>query len=186
MHSQTLASSRILTAEEFSTIGNTGQQVRSAQADSVQSIKSLHDNAWDHGYRDGMRQALTDVANTCRRARDDADGVISNLTFAVLRKVLGQADPKVIVQSIAQWVIFDCCRELETLTVRVHPSVAEQVGEGLAALPATGLRIHTLADPQLSPTGCVIDTAFGTIEADLDSQLDALQHAVCGPHGTAG
>lgn len=177
---------RILSAATYAAILESEQSRRTKEDGRIDRLPSLHEQARLHGYQQGMRSALFDIKSTLqelKHCREDREHWLQDYVFAVLRKVLGTQDDTQMVSAIVQTVIEECGRSLESVAVHVHPSAAEAVAKRLRRVANKSLRIDIVSDDGLSETACELHTAFGIIDAGLDTQLDALQHALCVSNG---
>ncbi len=63
------------------------------------------------------------------------------------------------------------------ITIHLHPgdynTLRDRVAE-LTRLPGDGVAIEVLADPEVSPGGCLVHTEFGTIDQRFESQLSRM------------
>ena len=180
---------RVLSAADYATMVAPKGTPASSNAGNVGRLQSLHEEARHHGYQQGLQRALADLADVLtelRRCRGDREAWLQSFVFAVLRKILGEQDPLSLVGAIARQAIAQCEQSLGQLTVHVHPRAVNDVTEAIetqvASTALTEIRVDVVADDRLSETGCEVHTPFGIIEASLETQLDALEHAVAA-HG---
>lgn len=176
-----LPSGRILSATDFAGLVATERRRRGTVEKSVGQLPSLHDQAWQHGYQQGLCHAMLEVKSTLaelRACQHDRDSWMHQFVFAVVRKVLGNNEAASLVPLIVQQVIEECDRSLETIVLHVHPSVTSAVARRLASIAGPGLQLDVVADERLMEGDCELHTPFGIIDAGLDTQLDALEHAI--------
>ena len=64
------------------------------------------------------------------------------------------------------------------MTVYVHPDVVPSVKRRLDEIPDGVPPFDVLPGPSLGATGCEVHTPFGIIDADLETQLAALERAM--------
>jgi flagellar assembly protein FliH len=64
-------------------------------------------------------------------------------------------------------------------TVRLHPDDYATVTSG-HAMPFGGRQVEILPDPSVARGGCVVESAFGSIDASVDAQIDEIARAVLG------
>lgn len=64
-------------------------------------------------------------------------------------------------------------------TVRLHPDDYSSVTAGQVA-PFSGRQVEILPDPGVARGGCVVESAFGVINASVDAQLDEIARSVLG------
>jgi len=70
----------------------------------------------------------------------------------------------------------------KSITLRLHPTNVEALEKAKSTLvDATKVRpelITIIADPSIQEGGCVVDTALGTIDAQVKTQLDSIANAL--------
>ena len=173
---------RIVPAADHARITATSNRLRQAQSSSLVNLEALHEAAWEHGHRSGMRQAMRQLAAFHRGVeeyRKDPASPVRQLVIAAVRKILGDSDPNAIVGEIVEKAIVESCKQLESVVIYVHPAVAESVAKRASTLNVQGLRLDVRPTEDIPITGCELHTAFGTIDASLETQLDALERSVC-------
>lgn len=180
------AATRVLSAQEYDRLVAADQDRRKTGG-RLEALPSLHEEVRLHGYQEGIRNAVADIADTMREMyayREDRSAWIRVYVLAVLRKMLGGTGAAALVQAIAERAVEQCDRNLETLRVHVCPDVFEQVqsalGEVARKRTSTGPHIHVVPDSSLDLTECEVHTPFGIIDAGLETQLKALELALGG------
>ena len=93
----------------------------------------------------------------------------------IVRREL-QHQPEIALQWVQE--ALQMCAGAAEITVRLHPSDHETLGKQVCQLaevfhPAASAKI--VADPSLSVSGCRIETEFGSIDQQLETQLERLQ-----------
>jgi flagellar biosynthesis/type III secretory pathway protein FliH len=69
------------------------------------------------------------------------------------------------------------------VTVRLHPDdlpAVETRRDTLAARAPAASEIALVADDSVGRYGCVVETPHGRVDARLETQLEALEQAICG------
>ncbi len=95
--------------------------------------------------------------------------------FLLQREV--QTDPTVVVEQVRR--AFNRVSGIDTVTVRLHPSnveALEQVKSMLVAMSDGVRSIHVQPDFSIDPGGCVLETAIGTIDAQISTQLEQIKN----------
>ncbi len=93
----------------------------------------------------------------------------------IVRREL-QADPEIALEWVQESL--QMCAGAAEITVRLHPSDHETLGDQVRQLaevfsPAATTKI--IADASLTMSGCRIETEFGSIDQQLETQLERLQ-----------
>lgn len=152
------------------------------------------------GYKEGKAQAEAEVAELRREAkelREQAEQVLAEAK-SVFQESVAQAEDAIIelALTVAARVIGDEVAERpeivartarqairrvasgQAYTIFAHPAAAqllhEQRAELLAEAPP-GARLQVIADPQLAPGACRVETERGFVDAGVDTQLQAVR-----------
>ena len=86
-----------------------------------------------------------------------------------------------MIADIAGAALAACRPRGDWVRVRVHPDDAAAVTarrDALAARAPRGAALEVVADESVGRAGCVIETAFGRVDARLETQLAALERAL--------
>ena len=101
------------------------------------------------------------------------------LAVRVAEKILGdelREDPQRAANAVAE--ALKSARQANNITIRVHPDASdgvEQRLDDLRAGAAPGAMFTVKGDESIALGGCVIQTEFGTVDAQLESQLRCLE-----------
>ncbi len=157
------------------------RQAQTLLADAIR----LRDDALEAGRMEGYREGLAqwDEARLgMRRARESLDAKyeaeLVRLSVKVAEKIIGEelrTRPETIV-SIARECLFGI-RNAQNLTVRVNSDEREEVLRHVDAFNRElGLsNIQVIADPSVSPGGCIVESERGIVDARLETQLRRLE-----------
>ncbi len=108
-----------------------------------------------------------------------AENDIIALACKVAEKLIGrdlERQPEVVVDLCATAI--ENVRQAKSMVLRVNPTDGAVLREKRPVLMAQIGRTLDLAikdDPEVEPGGCIIQTEFGTIDAQLQTQLDMLK-----------
>lgn len=172
---------RIISASDFAKMRSTSSELRRVQSAQLVNVETMHQSAWMIGYRRGFQRAMYELSefySESGRCQVDPSSPLKKMVFAVLRKILHERDTKRLMASIAERAVVESCEQLESITILVHPEVADSVARRFDKHKAPGMRIDVQAADHLEPTGCEVQTVFGIIDAGLDVQLDALEQTL--------
>lgn len=98
----------------------------------------------------------------------------AGLAIEIVRRIAGRLADDCLVAALAD----EAVRELvpdRPVAVRVHPDQAEAVAQRLAPFAE---RVAVEADADLPPSGCVLVSHLGRIDAGLETQLAAIERAL--------
>lgn len=162
---------------------------------TIEQVQQEVQTAYDRGFADGQNVATaileTEVNTLTERLRNldsaivelqrqyadaiaQTERVALDLAITIARTILGyeaqQSERCVLEQARAA---LEQYHGKDAVTIRVHPSSLEalqRAGNQLAT--GTGMQSITLvADPTVEPGSCILETALGTFDAQLSTQL---------------
>jgi type III secretion protein L len=154
----------------------------------VQSAETYAREAREAAYQQGREEALQELTEgliATREARDKAlasvEKDILKLAVKIAEKLIGREmkhDRQTMADLVAQ--ALHQARRSEMVTLRVNPADLALVDEQRERLnPGGRVRyLDFIADPGVSPKGCLIATDKGAIDASLDTQLRVLERAL--------
>jgi flagellar biosynthesis/type III secretory pathway protein FliH len=154
------------------------------------------ERAFDQGYARGREEAQAELASVAAafaralhelasfraglRARYERE--LLELALGVARKVVQQelvAHPEIWLEMIRAAVRRAVDRE--RITIRVPPSLLQFLRSALPELRASlddVKELQLVEDTALPPNGCVIESRFGEVDIGVETQLDAIEHAL--------
>ncbi|MCV9940712.1 type III secretion system stator protein SctL [Boseaceae bacterium BT-24-1] len=135
----------------------------------------------------GRERGEAEAAERTGRAIADVDayfaglsGSLADIAFEIVRDVIDQFDRRDIV-AMAALKALSAFRRSRTLNVRVHPEHVEAVNETLQEAIRTGgleLTLEVSGDPGLARDGCLLTSDITTVDAGIDSQIEALRRGL--------
>ena len=177
------------------------QQMLDAERERVQAIlQGEAQEAKEQGYREGYEQGtqaaeeqyagkLDEAEFLYRKAVDDrrqylfdSEPLIVDMACAVAKKIMNRE-----VTIDREWVLDVVRAALEEIhdagkiEVRVHPDDFELVQanrNGLRKEVPGQTELLVLPDRVVEPGGCVVQTAYGNIDARIDTQLEEVRKAL--------
>ena len=159
---------------------------------SEEELQARLDELYRNGMDEGRRQAERGLANVFKSLRDGVSALtglrsrvfkeseedILKLAVMVARKIVQREitrDPEVLAAIIAAAV--GGCTERDRVVVRLNPNdysvVAANRQTFLAGL-GEDAPITLTPDEGVGPGGCLVETATGTVDARIESQLDEI------------
>jgi flagellar assembly protein FliH len=123
-------------------------------------------------------EAAAELARYRRKLRCDAEEDVLKLALAIARRVLHrelQADPEALLGVVKAALTRMEAREIDR--VRVHAADAGTLRRHFEQLGGEQ-RVEVLADPRLERGSVVIETARGTLDASVETQLDEIQRGL--------
>jgi len=169
-------------------------------------LESARKEGYDHGLTDGknvtkamlldeMEQHLQWVKNfdtimssqllqEFQDAYEEMEKTAISLAVIIAEKIL-QREIKENAGEVILTSAINAIRMLDgakSITLRLHPTNVEALEKAKSTLvDATKVRpelITIIADPSIQEGGCVVDTALGTIDAQVKTQLDSIANAL--------
>ena len=151
-------------------------------ADAQREREELLAKAREQGRQEGLAQATEIIL----RAKMQAGELLGNherdvieLSLRMAEKIIGRSlekDPDLMVELCASAI--ENLRSARSMVLRVHPKTAAVLRAKKPVLMELIGRAVDLAireDPDVAPVGCIVQTEFGTVDAQLPTQLEMLQ-----------
>ena len=130
--------------------------------------------------REEISTTLASLAATAAAERDRLRGEVGSLALEVVRKILGQFAPEVLLVALARSAL-DEMLPAPAVTLVIHPDRVDAVRESLADERVgdcvNGACIEVRADPGCAPDDCRIETALGVVDAALAVRLARIAQA---------
>jgi type III secretion protein L len=190
---------RIIEREVVGAAEEAAEIRRKAEAEAVRRLEEAVDQASEtrqRGYEDGKQEGLAEYTREIagallriRRIEQELEPLYVGLVKACVEKILAQElrqHPDAIV-GVVRAALADA-RQQREVTVRVHPSDAEQLRRQknkLLEILARANAIDIREDAGVTRGGCVVVTELGAIDASLERQLEALAAALQAELGDA-
>jgi type III secretion protein L len=162
------------------------QKAQQEAEEIVRRAKEAMDKERQDGFQAGYQEGLAQVTELLVRARADYDQSLRNsqqdmlnLAFRIAEKIIGkkvEMDQQVILDIVKQ--ALQTVRQSKQVTIRVHPDDARLMRENEEVMMETlghGRIIDIVDDAKIARGGCIIESEFGTVEAQLQTQLDRLK-----------
>ncbi|MBB6732849.1 flagellar assembly protein FliH [Cohnella zeiphila] len=174
-----------------------GKWWESKRREDEQHAEEARQRGYDDGYRQGSEQARAEgQAQWDEKMREASD--IVREAYAAKESLIGEAESFLVELScrIAEKIIGRKLRETPELTVElaVHAlsrrkeqgvitlcvapaqfAFLEAAREELATAIDSQAKLQIVPDPSVTEGGCVIRSAFGSIDARIDTQLAAIR-----------
>jgi type III secretion protein L len=152
-------------------------------AEAQREKEDLFAKARDLGRQEGLAQASELLLNAKMQAGEimsSGEQDIIALALKMAEKILGrdlERDPDLLVDMCAAAI--DNLRNARAMVLRVHPKTAAVLRAKRPALMELIGRTVDLAikeDQEVAPVGCIVQTEFGTVDAQLPTMLEMLQN----------
>ena len=181
---------------------NSAAEQCSARAD--EQAEQLKQQAHDEGYQNGLAQGLQVASDEMRQNIDKsieksqtilsiteqeakemifvAERQIIEIALAVARRILAreiEENPMAVLPIVKN--ALEKVRDQEQVTARVSPDDFDVVllaKRDLEIMMGRERALTIMADRTIDPGGCMIDTAYGTVDARLDIKFEMLAKAL--------
>lgn len=182
----------VMNAEQYEAhglIANAKKQaeeiIARAQAERDQYVEEGRRAGVEQGRQEGLRE-MSEIIARAHLQRGEllktAEPQILDLALKVAEKIIGrdlEREPELLIDICANAI--ESVRNARQMVVRVNPKAASVLREKKAELLQSIGRVVDLAikeDGDVEPLGCVIQTEFGTIDAQLTTQLQMLRNVL--------
>lgn len=134
------------------------------------------------GYADGVEQGrmahaekMMETVLASVEFIEKIESTVVDVVTQSVRKIVGDLDEDERIRRIVATALAHVRGE-QKVVVRVAPSDEPAVSAALAAM-TSGAYLNVVADPRLKPSSCILESNLGVIDASLETQLKALEHA---------
>jgi len=137
------------------------------------------------GREEGIAQMSSEIARAKLQAGEmlkQAEPEMVGLALRIAEKIIGrdlERDPQIIAEICATAV--DAMRSAKQLTLRINPkdgAVLRAKTPKLMELVGRSVDIAIRDDSDVEPGGCIIQTEYGTVDAQLKTQLEMLRNVL--------
>jgi len=195
------SSDRVVTGEEADAIAQAQELLARAHAEAERILKEVEafreqsrkeaSEAFEKARADGFQQGLDEGQASIIEQKikmveksagylEELEGRVVDVVEAVLEKCAGVLDCHAVVVGLANETMAAVVRTQRQMTIRVRAEnlavVKEHVEEWCAKYPSINM-LNVVEDSTLPPTGCVLETDAGIVDASLNVQLDAITRA---------
>lgn len=174
---------KVLKAADYLAHVEAAELVREARA-KAERIVADADEAREcerrRGFEAGLRSARTGMTAQMLEAAAAAidhlaevERTIASAVPELLRKLLGEIDASKLTLAVVREAL-EVHRIQQHVTLRVAPEMVADVETHMNAASQRAKFIGVVADPDLGPGQCVLESPLGTIEGDIDRQVEAI------------
>lgn len=181
---------RILKARDYQVFEQAQQILADAQRESqaiLQRAEQEYEKQKTLGYQVGMDQAKMEAAekmiDTVSRSIDyfaQVENQVAEIVISAVRKILGEFDDLELTLRVVRNAL-NVVRTQRQVTLRASPAqednIRERVDEILKNYSGIGY-LQVIADHRLQAGDCILETELGVVDANLESQLKALENAL--------
>lgn len=150
------------------------EQARSIVRDAEARADAIREDARRLGEQEGIARYIVAI----ERFYSGAEPEMIRLSAAIGRKIVGEelrTSPETIVAIVREALA--AVRQGRQIVIRVHPSAVALVRKSV------GPDLQVTASESVAPGGCVIESEFGIVDAQLDTQLRVIERVLLGGGG---
>jgi len=164
--------------------GQIREEAREVLGQVKEEMERSKKEGYERGYQGGLEKGLEMLIRVKElRAKlfTDNEREMVKLVFEIAKKVIGRefSENDKAIMNVIRLALSDAVGE--KITVMLNPKdygkVKKNEKELLEAVE-TGKSLSFREDDEVQPGGCVVDTEIGTIDAQLDTQLNAIKKAL--------
>lgn len=183
------AGTKVLKAEEYGLLLEADKLLAAAKEKAAAMEKAAneaYEQKLEEGYREGLEQGKLEhsekMMETILSSVEFIEGIENTLVSVVnqaIRKIIGEMDDKERIVSIVRNAL-NTVRGQQKVTVRVAPADEQAVASALSAMTAGSAEssfLTIVADARLPRDSCILESELGVVDAGLETQLKALEHA---------
>ena len=169
------------------------QEAREIQARAIEKAAAIvaaareeADRIRENAREEGRKEARAEANALLVKARIEREKIIASaepqlvaLGRRIAEKIIGrelEVDESVIVDVVRGAIA--TVRQQSEIIIRANPEDLEALEAGrqdLISVLARAKDVTLRGDPEISRGGCVVESELGTIDAQLETQLDVLQ-----------
>ena len=181
-------------------IKNAREEAQRLTQEGREKLRKIEEEAYNKGWQEGCRLGSQAAKDEYREKLQEADSVLEKageekwkivagsedetvrLAVAVARKVIDreiETSPEIVVDMVKRAI--QRATDREELTVRVNPDNLDATinAKDEISQKITGIRkLKVLADPAITPGGCVVESPNGTVDARVERQLSELEQVL--------
>ncbi len=183
------AGTRLVKAQEYASFAEASTLLAEARKKADETLRSAEET-WqarhDEGYRDGveegkleMSEKMLETALSSVEFIENIERTLVDVVNKAVRKIIGDLEDSERITRIVRTAL-NAVRGQHKVTVRVAPADEPAVSAALAAMTANASGesfLTILADTRLSKDSCIVESELGVVDASLETQLKAIEHA---------
>ena len=176
---------KVLKAADVDTLHDAASLIAAAKAHAAEIQKkaeAVYEERFQQGYEDGVETGKMENAEKMMETVlasvefiESIENTVVSVVNQSIRKIIGELDDETRIKRIVGTAL-NTVRGQQRVTVRVNPAEEPTVSKALAAM-TSGSYLTVVADPRLGPDSCILESELGVVDASLETQLKALEHA---------
>lgn len=157
------------------------RRIQQAHADGMREGKHQAEESLSK-VSEALAQALLATGSLRARAMQESEEDLLKLSVLIAKTILQRelsCDPWILA-SVVQGAV-EAAADGGEVVVRLNPEDYQMVAQRpeFAVAPGEKRRVVLKEDPAIARAGCLVETARGTLDAGLESQLDEIYRRLC-------
>lgn len=158
------------------------EQARETSRQATAEKASERQRGFEEGYQEGLEklsQRIFEAEQAHEKVLAEAEPQIIRMVMDIAEKVIGRQIEKGAIVDVVKNAISQAAGR--KIVVRIHPSdvptIREREKDLFAALDQNQ-SVSVKEDEEIPPGGCIVETEMGTVDARLETQLNAIKKAL--------
>ncbi len=182
---------RVLRAADYASLVDANRLLAMAEqraaamaADAEKAYEERRRQGYEDGLMEGRMEQSEKMLETAMQAVEYIEGVEGKLVDVVtsaVRKIIGELDDRECTVRVVRNALA-AVRSQQRVLIRVSPDDKDSVRQTLAAMisasPGAATFLDVTADPRMKPGDCILECELGVVDASLETQLKAIEHAL--------
>jgi type III secretion protein L len=183
----TLSQNKVLKANDYLAHSTAQEIIRTAEAKAqamLRRAEEVYAAEKNKGYQDGIQASKAElseqITETAIKSVDYLENVekdLVNLVMKAIQKIIGEFDDEALTGKVVSNAL-RLFQNQHRLTLRVAPSLQSDLetkrDTDFQAIP----HLDIVADPQLAPKNCILESEVGMVDASIETQLKAIESAL--------
>ena len=160
--------------------------IQTAEEKAKHIQAEAHARGFAEGKEEGATQLLETITKASERLHRTEDALSKNiktLAISIAKKILGrelESNPDAVLALVKQ-ALTDKARQRKEISLRINPEDLEHIRASRSELLEVLSRCQEISireDPDVARFGVIIETEAGSIDAQLETQLEAIQNVL--------
>ena len=183
--------SPVVKADEAAAVAKAADIIAAAETEAArvaEDAKAAYESEKARGYADGIAQGKAEIlvqklelVAESALFMERAERTMADIVVKALKKFVEEVGDKEMVCEIVRKSMRTIVRNQRQIRVKVAPEQLENVKARIEAIMQdfpTLMHVDVVEDARISPTGCVVETDAGSVEASVEGQLAAIEASI--------
>ncbi len=178
----------LLVKKDTFEVQTTSRLVKAAELAAVAQLDEIRRLAHDEGYDQGLQEGRMEIAmqkfdlvESSVQFMENVEDQMCQIVMKALHKCVDEIGDEELVTQVTRKAMKAVVRNQQQITVRVSPRmvpvVKARMEDILKDFPSLNF-LDVQEDGKLDDRSCVVETAAGTVDASIDTQLAAIEKSL--------